>query len=499
MVDSSVPVKRLWPNSAFRQSSIFTRRHECARGTLARWIYGLSAAAMLVLAAPSTRAQPGVRPGALPSGIAVVKSFRIVQEKDGPAVEILSSKPLVPAIQVIDNPPRLVIDLPHARLDAIPKRISVHADQISTLRGDQFQANPPVARIVLDLEVPRAYTWDAAGNRLVVHLGKNPGAPNQSPFQAPSVASVSSPTQPSAVATVRSNAPLTVAQSTLASGAAITAADDTAVLGLARGGQVHVCPGTTVSVTPSQTGHNVMLGMSTGAMEAHFTLDASSDSVMTPDFRILLAGPGEFHYAFSADRQGNTCVRALPGNTASVIVSELLGDRTYQVKATDQLVFRSGQLDRVDMSVPLECGCPPPRPSTSQTLNNLPAASEAAGATPIPANTSPARNVMTSPGDNHAPGGAPAADTSTNHEPPELHVQVEAPLVFRAQGPPPAPVEDVRALPLDSRPIAAPALTAPLPPPLPGARRGTEVSRADPPPAHGFFRKLGRFFAAIFR
>lgn len=430
-----------------------------------------------------------------------------MQEKDGPAVEILSSKPLVPSIQAISDPPRLVIDLPNARLDTQQKKISVLADQISAIRADQFQQNPPVARVVVDLLAPRAYTWDAAGNRLVVHLGKNPNQASSSPFQQPTVVSLTPAPQP-VVAAVRAAGPLALAGNdnndhNNDAGSAITAGPDTAVLRLSSGGEVHVCPGTTVSVTPSQNRHNLMLSMNTGALEAHFALDASSDSVMTPDFRILLLGPGEFHYAISADSQGNTCVRALPGNTASAIVTELLGDRTYQVKATDQLMFRSGQLDRVDMAVPLECGCPPPRDAPLRATSDLPMQSQA----PPPVNASPAPVAETAHAESATSAGSPAtgvpaaaAPLDASVAPNELHVQVEAPFVFHATGPPPAPVEDVRALPLDSRTREAPAVAAPLPPPANESPKpaGTETASANHPP-RGFFKRLGGFFAALFR
>jgi hypothetical protein len=80
-------------------------------------------------------------------------------------------------------------------------------------------------------------------------------------------------------------------------------------------------------------------------------------------------------------------------------------------------------------------------------------------------------------------------------------VQVEAPFVFHATGPPPAPVEDVRALPLDSRPREAPAVAAPLPPSANENQKavGTETASANHAPARGFFKRLGGFFAALFR
>jgi hypothetical protein len=487
-------VKNVPPNLRFRQS-----RSGC---NLRADLCAVLVVGLLGLGAPRLRSQTTTAPGSRPSTssavskIAVIKSFRIVQEKEGPAVEILSTRPLIPSIQAISDPDRLVIDLPNARLETQQKRISVQADQISTLRADQFQQNPPVARVVVDLLAPRAYTWDAAGNRLVVHLGKNPNQAQArtSPFQSPTVTSLTPAPQP-VVTAVRTAGPLALAENNGGAGSAITAGPDTAILRLSSGGEVHVCPGTTVSVTPSENRHNLMLSMNTGALEAHLALDASSDSVMTPDFRILLVGPGEFHYAISADNQGNTCVRALPGNTASAIVSELLGDRTYQVKATDQLVFRAGQLDRVDMAVPLECGCPPARDPPLRA-NNLPTQSQvenkAQGEALPPVNARPALVTQTTP-----PAASPL-DASV--APNELHVQIEAPFVFHATGPPPAPVEDVRALPLDLRPRTAPALAAPLPPPANEKPKpaGTEAASTNHAPKRGFFRKLGGLFAALF-
>lgn len=450
---------------------------------------------------PPARTKAGTKTG---PKIAAIKSFRIIQEKAGPAVEILATHPIIPSIQQINDPTRLVIDLPNARLDTTHRRISVQADQITTLRADQFQENPPVARVVVDLLAPRTYTWESAGNRLVVHLGKDPNEASRSPFQPPNVASLT-PTPEPIVKAVRAEGPLTLAANAASVGSSFTAGADTAVISLSSGGEVRVCPGTTLSITPSQNKHNLLLGMNTGALEAHLQLDASSDSVMTPDFRILLVGPGEFHYAFSADSQGNTCVRALPGNTASAIVTELLGDRTYQVKATDQLVFHGGQLDRVDMAVPLECGCPPARPAVERASNDLPVENQAASRALPPVNKHPAESTDSASIDtsriDSSTGGIPTANSAQIAAPApvpnELHVQISAPLVFNATGPPPAPVEDVRALPLDVRGTPAPVLSVAPSPPVNRQTTRSAGSSADNHP-RGFFHKLGHFFSSMF-
>lgn len=417
--------------------------------------------------------------------IATVRSVRMVPDREGAAVEVLSSQPLVPSISKLDNPLRLVIDLPNARLSSGQKRIDFRSAQVNGVRVSQYQTAPPIARIVLDLATAVRFTWDAAGNRLMVRLRPQPDA-----AEFPFAPAFTQGVQPVAVPVSNgSSGAVLLAGSKVSPGSSVTAGSDTAILRLGRGGEVRVCPGTTVSVTPSQNGRALMLGMGTGAMEAHYALEASADSVVTPDFRIQLPGPGEFHYAISSDSRGNTCVRALPGNTASVVVSELLGDGTYQVKPNGQVVFHSGRLSNVDAAVPSDCGCPPPVIPVMRAALAPPAPeSRAPASLNLSANGPPARpaSLAAEPSPTRS-AMAPETAALPPSKPNEIHVQVEAPFVFRADdppAPPPAPIREAELLPV--------SLRSALP------QSASLSTHQIQPPHRRFLGRIRSFFAALF-
>jgi AMIN domain len=423
--------------------------------------------------------------------VADVQSVMVVPGENGPVVQIVSSRPLTPSLQTVEGPLRLVIDLPNAKLATNRRRIPFRNEQIKGIRVDQYQSDPAVVRIVVDLAGPVLYTWDAMGNRLRIRLHADQAAtakPASVPAFTPGV-------QPAAVpVAVGSSGTLVEAGSRVASGSSITAAEETAVLRLARGGEVRVCPGTTVSVTTSSSGQDLMLGMSKGAMETHYRLLESSDSVLTPDFRIVLPGPGEFDLGISADAHGNTCVSAMPGNTSSVVVAELIGNGTYEVKPDQQIVFRQGRLETVESPV-APCGCPARQePVMRASTEGAPVvAEEKAGSKLQLSNSSDPQPRGDASGTNPAaadPG--PESKSVPQINAGAMKVQIEAPLVFsgreRAQAHAPvAPVTEAAALPLSVKP------TDPLPtvvvlPPVP-----------DPKQAHkGFFGRVKGFFSSIF-
>lgn len=450
----------------------------------------------------------------------VVTSVRILHEGGVPAVEILTrGGPVIPQIHSLDAPPRLVIDLPNSRLGLAQKQIAIPDGNILAIHVDQpqdQQQKPPMTRIVLDLRAPYGSSWEGSGRRLVVHLKPAGGAQadensggsadkTSSPAQPPMAPGLSLSAGPGAAPAVvpvtGGSGAMVLAGSRMASGSAVTAGSDTAVLRVSGGGEVWVCPGTTVSVTPSRTKRDLMFGLSTGALEVHYSLKASADTVLTPDFRILFAGPGEFHFAISADAHGNTCVRALKGNTSSAIVSELMGDRIYQVRPAEQAAFHSGQIDKVDADVPRECGCPAPSPvmrAEAAFAPNVPD-SELPEKTRVGGSATPAAVV----GKQSSVEGAFATGTKLSNgpetaplpasQPNDIHVQVDAPLVFtaksRSAGALPAPVQEAKDLPEEESPARQVHLDAVIQAPLPEKRAERR----------GFFRRMGGFFAAIFR
>jgi hypothetical protein len=363
------------------------------------------------------------------------------------------------------------------------------------VRINQFQQTPPVARVVVDLVHPAGYSSDGSGDRLLVRM--HPMAEARQKIETPSVPAFTKGVQPAFVPVVPGSSGVVVeAGSRLAADSAVTAGLETTILRLTRGGEVRVCPKTTLSVTPSQNGRDLMLGMSTGALEANYALNSSADSVVTPDFRILLAGPGEFHYAISADARGNTCVRALPGNTAPVIVSELMGDGTYQVKPNEQVFFRAGQLSHREATVPDDCGCPPPPVPAMRAALPPPTVSE---------KDLPAAVHLAQPGEESKPpestSGMAGKDGQQSQVtltivPPEAaglpappanapHVQVDAPFVFRAGDSPPAP--DFGTVPMARTANPAPLLTTTAEPPPEGQ------------PSKSVMGKVKGFFSSIFK
>jgi hypothetical protein len=443
---------------------------------------------------------------------AVITGVKVVQDHGHPAVEIDSTYPVIPAIQSLDSPPRLVIELPNSRSGMPEKKIQVLQGNILTIRIESSRSDPPGLKIILTFLIPHTFTWDSEGNRLMVRL-KPPEDPyaasrpraterpkeDQPKEEQPKVFSAQSDKEPAVVPVTSGVGDVLLAGRRFAAGSSLTAGNETAVLQLARGGQIHVCPGTTLSVTPSKSSKDLMLGLSTGALETHYALSASADTVLTPDFRIVFRGPGEFDYAISSDSKGDTCVRGLRGNAGSAVVSELIGDRTYQVKPSEQAVFRSGRIDKIDTNVPLECGCPPPVPvmRTDASSPNLVHDSDSANVTLAQGDAAasnsgrPERNPA-----NSAPENQAAAATGGSgfqplpHDNSEVHMQVEAPLVFQGKSIPPATaaIEQATALPV-TEPSRLVTLEATALPPAVDAK----------PEHHGIMGRIRGFFAKIFR
>ena len=438
---------------------------------------------LAVMAATSARAQPGM---------ATVEHIAVVPSSKGLSVQITASRAVKPHLTRLDNPIRIVIDLPDTVLPGGLRRIEVNGKDISEVRASQWKQSPPIARIVVQLKRAREFSVISTGNKVALWLlpGTAQAAAQQEQQPAQAVAQPAA-TQPASPVAAPVYQPATTYEpvanfTTLRGAESVSAMGNPTVLRLPRGGEIHVCPGTTLSVTPSKNGRDLMLGLSTGTIETHYPLGAAADVILTPDFRILLPGPGQFDMAVSADRQGNTCVRTLPGNTSAAVVSEIMGNDTYQVNAGDQVLFHGGRLQNASSAATLDCGCPLRTVPVMRAEMPAPPPAETPAAVLAPPNSGP-------------PAGRTAINDPAPATPSGSPVQVEAPFIFRATQPKSPDIIQLAQLHFSNGPppeLLAVKVPGPARVTYYKAPRGKATASNKP---HGFFARVRGFFGSMFR
>lgn len=276
-------------------------------------------------------------------------------------------------------------------------------------------------------------------------------------------------------ASVKGSVILANSGTSVLSGSSIQAGAQSAMLKLERGGTLQVCEGTKLSVTASQNGRELLFSLNSGNLEMNYPLGAEADTLLTPDFRLLLPGPGTVHVAVRITPQGDTCVQSLPWNVSAIVVSETMGDATYQVKNDEAVIFKGGHLSDAVRSKG-NCGCP-----TSQ----VPPVQVAKAAPPPPPPPEP------------KPAAAVAA-VPPLPPPPEQHMAMEAPFVFRGGDPIPDLSQNIAVLRLENEKVVQLEPTVMPPASVKKKSEQNKNVQTAKKQSHGFFGKVAAFFAGIF-
>jgi hypothetical protein len=171
---------------------------------------------------------------------------------------------------------------------------------------------------------------------------------------------------------------------------------------------------------------------------------------MTPDFRILIGGPGAAEIKVRLGQHGDTCVDNSGVKAPYVLVTSVFDGGNYHVQPGQRVMFEHGSLREVVDNEKEPCGCPPPlHPGT----NEFPVA-QSAGLAPL---SKPAPNAV-----------------SLSSTPPQApQTQIE-PLVYNSA--------DHAAKP------AAEATPAP----------STAAAKPEAKKKPGFFGGIGKFFRRLF-
>jgi hypothetical protein len=173
---------------------------------------------------------------------------------------------------------------------------------------------------------------------------------------------------PDAAAKVTGALEVSQGKAVIAVSGAITSGSETTEVVLPRRGVLRVCASTTVKLAadasvPAGEIPGLMMAMDHGAVEmsfaASFARGRNSDILLTPDFRILIGGPGAAEVKVRLGQNGDTCVDNSGLNAPYVLVSSVFDGGAYRMQAGQRVIFQHGSLHEVVDQAKEPCGCPP--------------------------------------------------------------------------------------------------------------------------------------------
>lgn len=260
---------------------------------------------------------------------------------------------------------------------------------------------------------------------------------------------------PGAAASVTGSLEVTEGKALIGTSGSVTAGPHTAEVTLPKRGVLRVCASTTVKLAADTTAPagdkpGLMMALDRGALEMSFAAGSSADVLLTPDFRILMSGPGAMDLKVRLSQNGDTCIDNAGVNAPYVLVTSVFDAANYLVEPGQRVMFQHGSLQQVVDNEKEPCGCPP-----EETKGNAFPMAESAGLAPMA-----------------KPAAAPAAAANG---------PTTAPLVYKSAEKSAEPLPAVKA------PAAAPVKATPVVEP--------KVAKEKRP---GFFGKIGRFFKRLF-
>ena len=153
-----------------------------------------AAAALLFSAAVCFLSPVATQAQAVPS----IRRVQVLRSGAQVEIEIEASERIIPQTNVLTGPDRLVVDFVNARPSAQLRNLSINRAEVKNLRVGLFSSDPPVTRVVLDLNGPQPYEVFPAGRTIMVKIGGSASA-RSAGFRAtsgPVLLNANYPTQP---------------------------------------------------------------------------------------------------------------------------------------------------------------------------------------------------------------------------------------------------------------------------------------------------------------